>query len=68
MLYLVGIYSHYDKEIDDILGVFTTKEKAKKVITSYTDKIDNVEFEFYIKELELDDTKNLEQEIGNYMI
>ena len=68
MLYLVGIYSHYDKAIDDILGVFTTKEKAKKVITSYTDKIDNVEFEFYIKELELDDTKNLEQEIGNYMI
>ena len=68
MLYLLGIYSHYDMEIDDIVGVFTTREKAQQVIKDFSNKIDNIEYEFYIKEIELDDTKNLEQNIYKYMI
>lgn len=68
MLYLVGIYSHYDMEIDDIVGVFTTREKAQQVIKDFSNKIDNVEFEFYINEFKLDDTEFLEQNINSYMI
>ena len=56
-VYLVGAFSHFDMEIKELIGVFTTEEKAKQGKEEAIKRLDKEDYEeivFYIRKVEVD--------------